>query len=137
MRTLITVSIAAASAAAAAAAAISVAVNHDGGPTVTLGTESSLFSVFVYTDPMLDHSDLIDCYRREHAGVPPWQDERGDMAQNMAEVWMHQALLEHPWRVFDPSEADLFFVPMYPVLRYVIISGTHHPGSERLRTRRE
>lgn len=96
-----------------------IAVDHDdgGGPTIELGSDASRVSIFVYHDNVLDHGDLIDCYRHEYAGVPPWQDERGDMAQDMGEVWMHQALLEHPWRVLDPSEADLFYIPMYPVLR--------------------
>ena len=27
-----------------------------------------------------------------------------------------RALLSHPWRVLDPEQADLFYVPIYPVL---------------------
>lgn len=65
---------------------------------------------------MLDHTDLIECYRYEHVGVPRWQDEREDTAQDMGEVWMHRALLKHPWRVLDPAEADLFAQVLYGIL---------------------
>eukprot|EP00903_Cladosiphon_okamuranus_P010492 g9924.t1 len=74
-------------------------------------------SVYVYDGvPELDFSGLIRCYRDRHHGVPPWQDEIMDMAQDMGEIWLHRALLSHPWRVLDPWEADLFYIPMYPVL---------------------
>lgn len=76
--------------------------------------------VFVYTNPAFDHHDLIECYREQHKGVSPWQDERAEMAQNMGEIWMHKAMMEHPWRVFDAEDADLFHVPIYPVLRYTV-----------------
>ncbi|CAM9890366.1 unnamed protein product [Scytosiphon promiscuus] len=74
-------------------------------------------AVYVYDGiPELDHSDLVECYREKNGGVAPWQDEQADMAQDMGEIWLHRALLAHPWRVLDPEEADVFFVPIYPVL---------------------
>lgn len=73
--------------------------------------------VYVYDDPAFNQADLISCHIASK-NTAPWQDERFDMAQNMAEIWMHKALLVHPWRVLDPDDADLFYVPVYPVLSY-------------------
>ncbi|CAM9342695.1 unnamed protein product, partial [Ectocarpus sp. 13 AM-2016] len=81
------------------------------------GAGGGKVSVFVYDGvPELDHSWLVPCYRQVRDGVSPWQDERADMAQDMGEIWLHRAMLAHPWRVLNPEEADLFYVPMYPVL---------------------
>ncbi|CAN0476691.1 unnamed protein product, partial [Laminaria digitata] len=44
-----------------------------------------------------------------------------DMAQDMGEIWLHQSFLSHPWRVLDPEDADIFFIPMYPVLSYKLL----------------
>ena len=47
--------------------------------------------VYVYEDvPALDHTKLVWCYRSRHGGVPPWQDEHADMAQDMGEIWLHR-----------------------------------------------
>lgn len=75
-------------------------------------TESSQSSIYVYDDPAVDWSRLVECYRRKN-GVAPWRDEEGEHAQNMAEVWVHQALLRHPSRTLDPSEASLYYIPLY------------------------
>ncbi|CAB1105808.1 unnamed protein product [Ectocarpus sp. CCAP 1310/34] len=81
------------------------------------GAGGGKVSVFVYDGvPELDHSWLVPCYRQVRDGVSPWQDETADMAQDMGEIWLHRAMLAHPWRVLNPEEADLFYVPMYPVL---------------------
>ena len=72
--------------------------------------------VYVYEDPVFDNTALIQCYRNRYKGVAPWQDERADMAQDMGEIWIHQSLLAHPSRVLDPENADVFFIPLYPVL---------------------
>lgn len=69
-------------------------------------------SIYVYDHPAVDWSRLVDCYRQEH-GVAPWMDEEREHAQNMAEVWVHQALLRHPRRTHDPESASLFYVPLY------------------------
>lgn len=34
-----------------------------------------------------------------------------------------RAILSHPWRVLDPEEADVFYVPMYPVLSFKLELG--------------
>lgn len=48
-------------------------------------------SVYVYDGvPELDHSALIQCYRDQSGGVPPWQDEKADLAQDMGEIWLHR-----------------------------------------------
>lgn len=78
-------------------------------------------NVYVYNDSSFDQSDLIECYRRRHNGISPWQDERADMAQDMGEIWLHQALLVHEWRVIDPEDADVFYIPLYPVLSYKLL----------------
>ncbi|CAN0189359.1 unnamed protein product [Ascophyllum nodosum] len=84
--------------------------------------EASRVNVYIYDDPALDFSDLIDCYR-ERYGKSPWQDERADTAQDMGEIWLHRAMLDHPWRVLEPDKADVFYVPMYPVLSYKLMLG--------------
>ena len=91
--------------------------------------ESSRVNVYVYDDPALDFSDVIDCYREKY-GESPWQDERADMAQDMGEIWLHRAMLDHPWRVLEPDQADVFYVPMYPVLSYKLMRG---PGAKKCR----
>ena len=77
--------------------------------------------VYVYDDPVFDNTALIQCYRDQYKGVAPWQDERADMAQDMGEVWLHQSFLTHPWRVLDPESADLFFIPLLPVLGFKLL----------------
>ncbi|CAN0371235.1 unnamed protein product, partial [Laminaria digitata] len=88
---------------------------------VDMHDKSDRVSVYVYDSPSFRHEDLIKCYRDGHGGLPPWQDERADMAQDMGEIWLHRALLIHPWRVLDPADADIFFVPLYPVLSYKLL----------------
>ncbi|CAM9253194.1 unnamed protein product, partial [Ectocarpus sp. 8 AP-2014] len=46
-------------------------------------------------------------------------------------------MLSHPWRVMDPEEADLFYVPIYPVLsRMLGRHRQHHTSRIKLRGRR-
>ena len=80
-------------------------------------------NVYVYEDPVFDNTALIQCYLGHHNGVAPWQDERTDMAQDMGEIWLHQSLLSHPWRVLNPEDADVFFIPLYPVLGTKLLGG--------------
>lgn len=91
-------------------------------------------NVYVYDHPMLADPDIIDCYR-EINGVPPWQDERTETAQNVGEVWMHQALLRHPWRVLDPEDADLFYVPLYPVVSFLLHQNAQTNAERKCRGR--
>lgn len=69
-------------------------------------------AIYVYDDPAVDWSRLVGCYVEKH-GVSPWRHEEEEHAQNMAEVWVHQALLRHPMRTRDPAEASLFYIPLY------------------------
>ncbi|CAN0493526.1 unnamed protein product, partial [Laminaria digitata] len=78
-------------------------------------------NVYIYEDPVFDNAALIQCYRDEYEGVAPWQDERADMAQDMGEIWLHRSLLSHPWRVLDPEDADVFYIPLYPVLGFKLL----------------
>ena len=73
-------------------------------------------NVYVYEDPVFDEAAVIQCFRDSKHGVAPWQDESANGAQNTGEIWLHQSLLSHPWRVLDPEDADVFFVPIYTVL---------------------
>lgn len=82
-------------------------------------------NVFIYDDPVFHNADLLRCYRKT-AGMFPWLDERFDVAENLGEIWLHRALLEHPWRVLDPDDADLFFVPLYPFLSYRLLVQLNH-----------
>lgn len=82
--------------------------------------------VYVYDDPVFDNADLLHCYRNRNQGIAPWQDEHHDMAQDMGEVWLHRTLLEHPWRVLDPEDADLFYIPLYPVLSFKLLAAEEH-----------
>lgn len=71
--------------------------------------------IYVYEDPAVDWSHLIDCYLDQH-GVVPWRHEEGEHAQNMGEVWIHQGLLRHPLRTKDPEKASLFYIPLYAAI---------------------
>ena len=68
--------------------------------------------VYVYEDPAVDWSYLLDCYEEQNA-VSILLDERVEHAQNTGEVWMHKNALLYENRVFDPVDADFFYVPMY------------------------
>ncbi len=94
-------------------------------------TVSEKVNVYVYDTPQLDHSTLVECYMDSSEGIPPWQHEQEETAQNMAEIWIHRALLAHPWRVLDAEKADVFYVPVYPVL-----SKLHDCSGELWRHRR-
>eukprot|EP00904_Undaria_pinnatifida_P002354 jgi/Undpi1/12119/HiC_scaffold_5.g01795.m1 len=79
-------------------------------------TRTSPVNVYVYEDPEFDQTQLLQCHHdRNNRGPAPWQNEKGSGVQDMAEVWLHQSILSHPWRVLDPKEADVFLIPLYPV----------------------
>lgn len=92
---------------------------HD-GPSIDMAKsvheEGGQVKVYVYDDPVFDQTDLIQCYREKKNGISPWQDEQADMVQDMGEIWLHQSLLLHEWRVSNPEDADVFYIPLYPVL---------------------
>lgn len=84
-------------------------------PEVNMG-DTRRVKVFIYDDPVFDETAVLRCYLDRNHGVAPWLDERQGMAQDAGEIWLHQSLLSHPWRVLDPEDADVFFIPIYPVL---------------------
>lgn len=96
------------------------AVYGEEASTTKSGTSLNPVSVYVYDAPIFNNTDLIDCYRRT-TGVVPWLHEDWDVAENVGEIWMHRAILKHPWRVLDPDKADLFFVPVYPFLSFHLL----------------
>ena len=55
---------------------------------------------------------LVECYRRKfHVDV--WRDERmWELAQNSGALWTHSSLERHPLRVMDPTEAEMFLLPI-------------------------
>ena len=77
----------------------------------TLG-EKRLPSIYVYDDPAVDWSFLVECYEEKY-GISPMLDERVEHAQNTGEIWMHRSALSYENRVYDPKEADLFYLPLY------------------------
>lgn len=55
----------------------------------------------------------MNCYRREHRGVYPWDDEtEPELAQNTGHVWIYEALRHHPLRTRRPDEAALVVLPV-------------------------
>lgn len=84
-------------------------------------------NVYVYDHPVFNNTDMIECYRQV-TGFSPWLHERFDMTQNLVEIWLHRSLLIHPWRVLDPEDADLFFVPIYPFLSFHLLVEKKYHG---------
>jgi hypothetical protein len=67
---------------------------------------------YMYDAPVFNYSALVSCYVAEF-GIEPWLDERRhEMAQNTASMWLHESFKRHPLRTLDPSEADLFVMPI-------------------------
>lgn len=95
-------------------------------------------NVYVYDVPELDFSPVVRCYQKQY-GFSPWQHEREESAQNTGEIWLHQALLRHPWRVLDPDEADVFYVPLYAVTSQILDWGDQNgpPVGTRIKRRCE
>ncbi len=99
-------------------------------PASWTGYDATRIKVFIYDVPELDHSDLVQCWKQRNGGESPWQSEHHDVARNMAEVWLHEALLTHPWRVQYPSQADLFYIPLYAALSYETAVLAASPGEK-------
>jgi hypothetical protein len=68
--------------------------------------------LYVYEDPAVDWSYLLDCYEEQN-GISILLDERTEHGQNTGEIWMHKGAQAYENRVYDPLEADFFYVPMY------------------------
>ena len=71
--------------------------------------------VYIYEDPAVDWSYLLDCYEEQN-GFSILMDERQEHAQNTGEIWMHKGAQIYENRVYDPREADLFYMPIYIAL---------------------
>lgn len=61
--------------------------------------------------------DLVMCYHNR-TGENVWEHEKADNVQDLAEIWLYRSLMDHPNRTYDPAEADLFFIPMFPVMSF-------------------
>ena len=82
----------------------------------TMGVETvKAPRVYIYEDPAVDWSYLLDCYEEQN-GISILMDERQEHAQNSGEIWMHKAAQIYENRVYDPREADLFYMPIYLAL---------------------
>ena len=68
--------------------------------------------VYIYDDPAIDWSYLLQCYEDQY-GTSILMDERQEHAQNSGEIWMHKGAQKYENRVYDPREADLFYMPIY------------------------
>lgn len=78
-------------------------------------------SFFMYTDPALDHGWLRHC--------PGFEElQAGVRAERLGEVQMRDVLSRSPWRVSDPSAAQLFYVPLWEYASYALgqCNGTSH-----------
>ena len=83
-------------------------------PIILLGFINLIYGqkLYVYEDPAVDWSYLLDCYEEQN-GSSILMDERSERGQNSGEIWMHKSALLYENRVYDPLEADLYYVPMY------------------------
>jgi hypothetical protein len=67
---------------------------------------------YIYAGGVFEYESLLPCYREKY-NVDVWKDERmWELAQNAGALWVHQALKQHKMRTLDPSEAELFFIPI-------------------------
>lgn len=73
------------------------------------------YKVFIHDLPPVFNEDLLDCYKNQ-TGMYIWEDDSKEKAQNAGDVWLHKALLDHPRRTMDPTEATTFLVPFYGFL---------------------
>jgi len=84
---------------------------------------------FIYNLTSLKFEELALCYHEQH-GMNVWEHEKRDLVQDLAELWLLRSLVNHPSRTYDPEEADLFYIPMLPVLSFRVgnCSGMNHAG---------
>lgn len=57
-----------------------------------------------------------------------WSRELPEAVQNTAEWFVLELLKVHPARTWDPDEAELFYIPILPVISYWArdCDGTNH-----------
>jgi hypothetical protein len=93
------------------------------------GSSENLVYVYSAADVAQDVDTLSGCYQ-ENSGtdVLPWAKEVKDGNQNMADIYIHRALLDHPLRTRDPSKASIFYIPLQLVLsaRSGVCNGMTH-----------
>lgn len=76
---------------------------------------------FMYEGPELDHGYLRHC--------PGFQlMQQSAYNERLGEVYLRDALAVHPWRTRSPSEATLFFVPIWEIVSFNVdqCNGTSH-----------
>ena len=81
---------------------------------------------YIYELPPQLNVALAQCWFDEFE-VEVWDDERKEVAQNTADVWLHALLLGHSGRLTNAEVAagakpDLYFIPFYSYLSM----GGHH-----------
>ena len=78
---------------------------------------------YLYTHPSLDFSWLSSCDR-----YAVLRNSVND--SNTAEVGVRNVLVHNPYRTLDPSQASLFYVPIFEYSSYSVgdCNGTTHRG---------
>jgi len=76
---------------------------------------------FMYEGRQLDHGYLRHCPGFEHMQHSAYNERLG-------EVYLRDSLAVHPWRTRSPSEATLFFVPIWEIVSFNVdeCNGTSH-----------
>jgi hypothetical protein len=76
---------------------------------------------FMYEGPELDHGYLRHCPGFELMQHSAYNERLG-------EVYLRDSLAVHPWRTRSPSEATLFFVPIWEIVSFNVdrCNGTTH-----------
>ena len=82
---------------------------------------STKFHFFMYSGAELDHEWLRNCPRFEEM-------RRSAYNERLAEVYIRDALAQHPWRTFRAEEAKLIYVPVWEVVSFNVgdCNGTTH-----------
>lgn len=77
---------------------------------------------YIYSSPVYSHEHLLEC-------VPQWSHD-----DQSAEVAMLRLLWQHPARVMDPAEAELFVLPVFPYIS--LVAGECHGETHEQRMSR-
>lgn len=73
----------------------------------------------MYDEAPFNFSAVLQCYERKR-GVPVWSHEVEGAAQNTGEVWFYSSIKDHFRRTWNPEEADVFYVPIFPLTSFRI-----------------
>ena len=87
----------------------------------TLSVRGLPIRFFMYEGRQLDHGYLRHCPGFEHMQHSAYNERLG-------EVYLRDSLAVHPWRTRSPSEATLFFVPIWEIVSFNVdeCNGTSH-----------